>query len=146
MSTPMTKAASVEEYIRSFPPATQALLKQIRKTIRAAAPDAEEIISYGIAGYKQQGMLIFFAGFSNHVSVYPAPRTAPSFKKELDRYKGGKGTVQFPLNEPLPLDLIKRMVKYRLAENEEKILAKKKKPVAKKKTAPKKATKKTVKK
>ncbi|HRG92094.1 MAG TPA: DUF1801 domain-containing protein [Chitinophagaceae bacterium] len=142
MSTPMTKAASVDEYIRRFPPATQTLLKQIRKTIRAAAPGAEEIISYGIAGYKQQGMLIFFAGFANHVSVYPAPRSAPSFKKELDHYKGGKGTVQFPLNEPLPLDLIKRIVKYRLAENEEKMLAKKKKPVAKKKTAPKKAKKK----
>jgi uncharacterized protein YdhG (YjbR/CyaY superfamily) len=87
-------------------------------------------------------MLIFFAGFANHVSVYPAPRSAPSFKKELVHYKGGQGTVQFPLNEPLPLDLIKRIVKYRLAENEEKILAKKKKPVAKKKTAPKKAKKK----
>ncbi len=135
MSTPVTKAASVDEYIRSFPPATQTLLKQIRKTIRAAAPDADEMISYGIAGYKQYGMLIYFAGFANHVSVYPAPRSAHAFKKELDRYKGGKGTVQFPLNEPLPLDLIKRIVAYRLAENKEKKL-----PAIQKKSQTKKAS------
>jgi len=142
----MTKAASVDAYIRSFPPSTQTLLNQIRKTIRTAAPDAEEVISYGIAGYKQNGMLIFFAGFANHIGVYPAPRTAPLFKKELEQYKGGKGTVQFPLNEPLPLDLIKRMVKYRLQQNEEKKLSPKKKAATKKKTAIKKAAKKTVKK
>ncbi len=146
MSTRMTKAASVDEYIKSFPLPTQTLLKQIRKTIRAAAPEAEEMISYGIAGYKQYGMLIYFAGFANHVSVYPAPRSAPSFKKELDRYKGGKGTVQFPLNEPLPLDLIKRMVAYRLADNEERMMAAKKKPASKKKAVPEQAKKKTVKK
>ena len=69
MSTRMTKAASVDAYIRSFPPSTQTLLNQIRKTIRTAAPDAEEVISYGIAGYKQNGMLIFFAGFANHIGA-----------------------------------------------------------------------------
>lgn len=143
----MAKAASVDAYISSFPPSTQTPLRQIRKTIRTTAPDAEEIISYGIAGYRQNGILIYFAGFANHVGVYPAPRTDPAFKKELEQYKGGKGTVQFPLDKPIPLDLIKRMVKYRLQQNEEKLLtAKKKKAIPKKKSAAKKARKKTAKK
>lgn len=145
MSTRMAKAASVDAYISSFPSSTQTLLKQIRKTIRTTAPDAEEIISYGIAGYRQNGILIYFAGFANHVGVYPAPRTDPAFKKELEQYKGGKGTVQFPLDKPMPLDLIKRMVKYRLQQNEEKLLTAKKKPTPKKKSVIKKATKKTAK-
>jgi uncharacterized protein YdhG (YjbR/CyaY superfamily) len=119
-------AASVDAYIQSFPPKTQKLLKQLRKTIRAAAPKADEVISYGIAGYKHHGMLIYFAGFANHVSVYPAPRTAPAFKKELSAYKGGKGTVQFPVDGPLPLELVKRIVQYRLQLNEEKAASKSK--------------------
>lgn len=118
-------AATVDEYIYSFPPKTQILLKQLRKTIKATAPKADEVISYGIAGYKHHGMLIFFAGFANHVSIYPAPRTSPAFKKELDGYKGGKGTVQFPLDKSLPLDLVKRIVLHRLKENEAKAMAKK---------------------
>lgn len=118
--------ATVDGYIRSFPVTTQKLLKQLRKTIRAAAPKAEESISYGIAGYKQNGILIYFAGFANHVSVYPAPRTAPEFKKELAAYKGGKGTLQFPLDKPLPLDLVQRIVRYRLVQNESKAAARKK--------------------
>ena len=93
--------------------------------IRATAPKAEELISYGIAGYKYQGMLIYFAGFSNHVSLYPAPRGVDAFKKELAAYKGGKGTIQFPLDNPLPLDLVKRIVIFRMKENEAKAAAKK---------------------
>jgi uncharacterized protein YdhG (YjbR/CyaY superfamily) len=116
---------SVDKYIASFPAGTRRLLNQLRKTIKAAAPKADEMISYGIAGYKYKGMLIYFAGFSNHVSVYPAPRTAPEFKKELEAYKGGKGTVQFSMDQPLPLDLVKRIVQYRLRQNEEKAAAKK---------------------
>ncbi len=111
-------AKTVDEYIEAFPPATQTMLKKIRKTIKAVAPpQTEEVISYGIAGYKYHGVLIFFAGFTNHVSVYPAPRGSDAFKKELAAYKGGKGTVQFPLDKPLPLTLITRMVKYRTKEN-----------------------------
>lgn len=117
-------AKNVDEYIRSFPLPAKAALQNIRKTIKAAAPKAEELISYGIAGYKYHGMLIYFAGFTNHVSVYPAPRTAERFKKELTGYKGGKGTVQFPLDKPIPLDLVKRIVKYRMKQNEEKAAAK----------------------
>lgn len=116
---------SVDDYIAGFPPKTQSLLRQLRKTIRAAAPKAEEQVSYGIAGYQYHGMLIYFAGFTNHVSVYPAPRTAAPFKKELADYKGGKGTIQLPLDKPLPLDLIKRIVQFRMKANEEKAAAKK---------------------
>ncbi len=141
MPTRTKPAATVDEYISRFPAKTQGLLKQLRKTIKAAAPKAEEVISYGIAGYKYHGTLIFFAGFANHVSVYPAPRKAPAFKKELDSYKGGVGTVQFPLDKPLPLDLVKRIVAFRAKDNEERAAAK---PVrtAKTKTAPAPAKKK----
>jgi len=100
-------------------------LQKIRKTIKTTAPKADEMISYGIAGYKYKGMLIYFAGFKNHVSVYPAPRTMEPFKTELAAYAGGKGTVQFPHDKPLPLDLVKRIVRFRLKANEEKEMAKK---------------------
>lgn len=122
-------AKTVDEYLDSFPSATRTVLRKIRKTIKTAAPpQTEEVISYGIAGYKYHGMLLFFAGFTNHVSVYPAPRGADAFKKELAAYKGGKGTVQFPLDKPLPLTLITKMVKFRAKENlaKEKIKSAKK--------------------
>ncbi len=89
------------------------------------APQAEEVISYGIAGYKYHGMLIFFAAFKNHISVYPAPRGEEKFKKELAEYKGGKGTAQFPLDKPIPYDLIKRITEFRVKANEEAFAAKK---------------------
>jgi len=111
---------TVDDYLKTFPPTVRSVLEKIRRAIRSAAPGAEETISYGIAGYKYHGMLIYFAGYKNHVSIYPAPRTVPAFKKELADYKGGKGTVQFPLDKPLPLDLVKRIVRYRMKENEEK--------------------------
>ncbi len=120
---------TVDEYLATFPTATKTLLKKIRATIKAAAPEAEEIISYGIAGYKYHGILIYFAGFTNHVSIYPAPRSNEIFKEELAGYKGGKGTVQFPLDKPLPLKLITRIVQFRAGENAEK--AKKKKIIRK---------------
>lgn len=129
------KNTTVEAYIRSFPGPVQTKLRQLRKTILTAAPEATEAISYGIAGYKLNGVLIFFAGFKNHVSIYPAPRTAPGFKKELSAYKGGKGTVQFPLEQPLPLDLVKRIVQYRVKENKAGMTVQKKAPPSKKKTA-----------
>jgi uncharacterized protein YdhG (YjbR/CyaY superfamily) len=129
MATAMKRisAKTVDEYLQAFPPTVRTVLKKIRQTIKAAAPQAEEVISYGIAGYKYHGMLIYFAGFTRHVSVYPAPRGVESFKKELAAYKGGKGTVQFPLSQPVPFGLITRIVKYRVKANEEKNAAKKKK-------------------
>ena len=113
-------AKNIDEYISQFPPEVQGVLQKVRETIRKAAPKATETISYAIPCYMYHGYLIYFAGFKNHVSVYPAPRGAAEFKDELAVYKGGKGTVQFPLDEPLPVKLIARMVKYRMKENEEK--------------------------
>ena len=110
-------AKTVDEYIGGFPAETQKILKNIRATIRKAAPKAEERISYGIAGYFENGILVSFAGFKNHVSVYPAPRSEPEFKKELAAYKGGKGTVQFPLDKPIDHALIARIAKFRQAQN-----------------------------
>lgn len=129
MATSMKRIAAktVDEYIQAFPPPVNSLLEKLRKTIKATAPKAEEVISYGIAGYKYHGMLIYFAGYKNHISVYPAPRSDAEFKKELAAYKGGKGTVQFRLDKPLPLDLVKRIVKFRMKANEEKAALKKKK-------------------
>jgi len=111
---------TIDEYIKSFPRDVQKKLESIRQTIKKFAPEAEEMISYQIPTFKLNGPLIYFAGFKNHVSVYPAPRSVPEFKKELSAYKGGKGTVQFPLDKPIPLSLIKKIVKYRLKENSAK--------------------------
>lgn len=111
---------NVDEYISAFPPEVQTRLKKIRKIIRSIAPTSEEVISYDIPGYKYYGMLFYFAAFTNHISIYPAPRQHAAFKKELALYKGGKGTVQFPHDKPIPFDLIKRIIKFRKQQNEEK--------------------------
>ncbi len=108
---------SVDTYIAGFPAEIRARLEKVRATIRKAAPQAEEGISYRIAGYRLGGVLIYFAGFPNHIGMYPAPRGAPEFRDELAAYGGGKGTVQFPHDKPLPLGLIKRIVQFRAAEN-----------------------------
>ena len=111
--------ADIDDYIDGFAPNVQKILQKIRKTIQKAAPGAEEAISYQIPTFKLNGNLIYFAGFQNHVSVYPAPRGAKEFKEELAVYEGGKGTVRFPLNEPIPYDLITRITKYRVQQNVE---------------------------
>jgi uncharacterized protein YdhG (YjbR/CyaY superfamily) len=111
---------SVDDYIAGFPADTQRVLEKIRRTIRKTAPKAEESISYQIPAYKVEGkVLIYFAGFAKHVSVYPAPREVKEFKKELAAYKGGKGTVQFPLDKKIDYDLISRIVKFKLQKIEE---------------------------
>lgn len=116
MKQELISSSNVDEYISRFPSDVQKTLEKIRTTIRKAAPKAEETISYQIPAYKLNGkMLIFFAGFQKHVSVYPAPRGAVEFKEELARYKGGKGTVQCPLDKPIPYDMITRIVKFRAA-------------------------------
>jgi uncharacterized protein YdhG (YjbR/CyaY superfamily) len=127
-----TIAKNVDQYISAFPPDVQTKLEKIRKTIRSNATKAEEVISYGIPGYKYYGMLIYFAGFTNHISVYPAPRQHPEFKKELAAYNGGKGTVQFPNDKPIPFDLVKRIVKFRMKQNELKVVSKKSNKISKK--------------
>ena len=110
-------APSVDAYIAGFPPEIRSRLEKVRATIRKAVPQAMEGISYRIAGYKLEGVLIYFAGFKEHIGMYPAPRGSAEFRDELVAYGGGKGTVQFPHDKPLPLDLIKRIVKFRAAEN-----------------------------
>jgi len=134
------KPITVDDYIAQFPADVQAKLQKIRKTIKTLAPKAEEVISYGIPGYKYYGMLIFFSGWKEHISLYPAPRLHMDFKKELSAYKGGKGTVQFPLDKPIPFDLVKRITAFRIKENEAAFAAK----AAKKQTAKKAAKKKTI--
>jgi uncharacterized protein YdhG (YjbR/CyaY superfamily) len=116
---------NVDDYIQQFPNEIQAMLLQLRKTIKAAAPKAEEIISYKMPAYKYHGMLAYFASYKNHIGFYAVPTGHEAFKKELSKYKGGKGSVQFPLDKPLPLKLVTQIVKFRVAQNEEKAAAKK---------------------
>jgi len=117
----MEKFSTVDEYISTFPPATQALLQQMRDTIHKAAPKAEETISYNMPGFRLGGMLVWFAGYKNHIGFYPKPSALKAFSKELSIYKSSKGAVQFPLDKPLPVGLITKMVKLRVKENAEKV-------------------------
>jgi len=109
---------NVEQYIGSFPEKVQTLLQQIRKAIKDQAPEAEELVSYGIAAFRYHGMLIYYAGYQKHVSIATAPFTVfEIFKKELAPYKRSKSTVQFPIDKPLPMELIGEMTKFRVKEN-----------------------------
>jgi uncharacterized protein YdhG (YjbR/CyaY superfamily) len=119
-------ASTVDEYIAAFPKEVQQLLKQMRAAIKAAAPKAEEVISYGMPGYKHHGMLVYFAGYKNHIGFYATPAGHKAFEKALSKYKQGKGSVQFPLDNPMPLALITKIVKFRAKENELKANTKKK--------------------
>ena len=113
----MNKHSTIDEYIKSFPKNIQTLLNEIRQTIKKAAPKATEAISYGIPTFKLNGNLVHFGGFKNHIGFYPAPNGIEKFKKELSKYQSGKGTVQFPIDKPLPRDLITKIVKFRIEEN-----------------------------
>lgn len=118
---PGRKAArDIDEYIAGFPKDVQKILQKIRTTIRKAAPGAEEAIRYQIPTFTLNGNLIHFAAFKNHIGLYPAPRGAQEFKSVLSRYEGGKGTVRFPLDEPIPFALITRIVKFRVKANRKK--------------------------
>jgi uncharacterized protein YdhG (YjbR/CyaY superfamily) len=110
----------VDQYIAGFPEAVQVLLEKMRATIRRAAPAAEETVGYGIPTFKLNGNLVHFAGYKNHIGFYPAPSAIKAFEKELSRYEGAKGSVQFPLNKPLPLPLVTKIVKFRVKENLDK--------------------------
>lgn len=121
-----TNFKSVDEYIKTFPGDIQKILKQIRQTIKEAAPEAEETINYQIPTYKLNGNLVHFAAFKNHIGFYPTPAGIEKFKTELSKYGSAKGSVQFHLDKPMPLSLIKKIVKYRVKENLEKINLKKK--------------------
>lgn len=113
-----TKFATVESYINTFPEDIQFLLEVIRETIREGAPEAEEVISYNIPAYKFHGMLIFYSAYKNHISIsIPPSQVYDVFKDELSAYKVSKSAIQLPLNQPLPLKLIKDMTRFRINEN-----------------------------
>jgi uncharacterized protein YdhG (YjbR/CyaY superfamily) len=114
-------ASNMGEYIAGFPPDVQAILEKVRVTIKKAAPDAEETISYRIPAFKLKGQyLVYFAGFKKHVGLYPAPTGDAKFKKQLSAYGSGKATVKFLLDQPLPLDLVRTIVKLRIKENQDR--------------------------
>jgi uncharacterized protein YdhG (YjbR/CyaY superfamily) len=108
---------SIDEYVLTFPKEVQEKLREIRKVIKAAAPDAEERISYQMPAFRLKGILVYFAAFQHHIGFYPTGSAIVTFKKDLAGYKSGKGSVQFPLDRPLPLDLIRKIVKFRVSEN-----------------------------
>lgn len=111
---------SIDEYIAAFPEETQKILEALRAVIKAAVPEAKEKISYQMPTFDLNGNLVHFAAFKNHIGFYPTPSGIEAFKQELSGYAGAKGSVQFPINQPLPLGLIRRIVEYRVAENKAK--------------------------
>ena len=126
---------TIDEYIADFPPEIQQILQQIRQTIRQAAPDAEEVISYRMPAFAQHGILVFFAAFKAHIGLYPPVTGDEELIKEAAIYAGPKGNLRFPLDQPMPYDLIDRIVRFRVAEHLAKAAAKQ----SQKKSAPKKA-------
>jgi len=119
-STTGIKFLTVDEYITGLPQAIQERMQDIRKIILKHAPGVEELISYNMPAYKLHSILVYFAAHKKHIGFYPMPSAIAAFKKELSLYKGAKGSVQFPHHEPLPLDLIEKIIKFRINENMEK--------------------------
>lgn len=113
----MVEYNTIDEYIATFPPEIQSILSNIRKIVRELAPEATEKISYQMPTYYLHGNLVHFAAFQKHIGFYPTPSGIEAFQEELSKYKGAKGSVQFPLNQPIPYDLIRRIVIYRLEES-----------------------------
>ena len=117
MKSPASSPTGIDEYIASFPPEVRARLTKVRATIRRHAHDAEERISYGIPTFFLNGNLVHFAAFARHIGFYPGPSGITAFQDALSRYKSAKGSVQFPHDAPLPLDLVADIVKFRTAES-----------------------------
>ena len=113
----MKKAKDIDSYIRAYPPKVQAILKKIRRAIHEAAPKAKETISYGIPAFKLTGVLVYFAGYKDHISFFPTSSPVRAFKKELAKYKTSKGTIRFPLDKPIPFNLLKKIVRFRVKED-----------------------------
>ena len=116
---------NIDEYIGGFSPEVQAILEKIRSTIRSSVPEAEETISYRIPAFTQNGVLVYFAAFKNHIGFYPPVKGDVALMKALSRYAGEKGNLQFPLYQAIPYSLIKRIVKLRVKQNMAKAAAKK---------------------
>jgi uncharacterized protein YdhG (YjbR/CyaY superfamily) len=113
----MENYSNIDEYIAGFPETTREILQKVRATIRNSVPEAEEAISYGIPTFKLKGNLVHFAGYKNHIGFYPGASGIETFKEELSEYKLSKGTVQFPIDKPIPSDLITKIVDFRVKQN-----------------------------
>lgn len=120
MDAPSGQFKTIDEYIAMFPDDVRRILNELRQTIREAAPEAQETINYQMPTFRLNGNLVHFAAFKNHIGFYPTPTGMEAFKDELSAYKGAKGSVQFPIDQPLPLPLIRRIVEYRVKENLER--------------------------
>jgi uncharacterized protein YdhG (YjbR/CyaY superfamily) len=120
----MTKPKNIDDYISGFPEATQKLLQQVRDIIKQTVPQAEEVISYGLPAFKTEYMLVWFAAFKNHIGFYPVHWENKALKEDLSTFKGTKSSVHFPLDQPLPLELISKIVILRISENLQKETAK----------------------
>ncbi len=127
MKPNQTQPNTIDEYIADFPPDVQMILEKVRATIRQAAPGAEETIKYRMPTFMLHGNLVYFAAFKDHIGFYPVPTGIEKFKKELAVYKMGKGSIQFPLDQPIPYGLISKIVKFRAKENLARVKAKGKK-------------------
>lgn len=114
----MNHPESIDAYIATFPKEVQYILQEVRKVIAEAAPEATECINYGMPTFKLNGNLVHFAGYKNHIGFYPAPSGISAFEKEISQYKWAKGSVQFPLNQSIPFDLIRRITVFRVNENQ----------------------------
>lgn len=116
----ITNVDTIDAYLATQPDNVRALLQQLRTTIRKAAPGAREVISYRMPAFKQNGILVYFAGYKNHIGFYPTASGIAAFRKEFKNYKWSKGAVQFPLDQPLPLKLVEQIVKFKVKEDEGK--------------------------
>jgi uncharacterized protein YdhG (YjbR/CyaY superfamily) len=125
METNRPAPETFDEYIASFPPEVQKILEKIRKVVRGAAPNAQEIISYRMPTFKQNGILLHFAAFKNHIGLYPPVRGDAALEAAIAPYAGEKGNLRFPFDQPIPYDLIKRIAKLRVQQDQEKAAAKK---------------------
>jgi uncharacterized protein YdhG (YjbR/CyaY superfamily) len=115
-----TLKKTIDDYIAGYPAEVQTLLQNVRETIHTAAPSATEAMAYGIPTFRLNGNLVHFGGYKKHIGFYPAPSGIEAFQKELSAYVAGKGSLQFPIDKPIPYDLISKVVKYRVQENEKK--------------------------
>jgi uncharacterized protein YdhG (YjbR/CyaY superfamily) len=117
MSKPKKQFKNIDEYIGTFPKKVQVILEKLRQIINESAPKAEEAISYQIPTFKLNGNLVHFAGYKNHIGFYPSPSGIEAFKNELSPYDVAKGSVKFPIDKPIPFDLVRKIVEYRVKEN-----------------------------
>jgi uncharacterized protein YdhG (YjbR/CyaY superfamily) len=119
------KFKTVDEYLSSFPADTGSVLRKMRTTIKEVVPDAEELISYNMPAFKLHGVLVWYAAYKNHIGLYPTSSAIKTFAQELSMYKTSKGAIQFPIDEPIPTNLVKKIVKFRVKQDSEKAMVKK---------------------